>query len=52
MQESNRKENDMGAEETIDILEDIITTFSDEEDEDWRRALRYAIGCIKEVHNL
>lgn len=42
----------MGVNETIDILEDIITTFSDEEYEDWRRALRYAIGCIKRVHNL
>ena len=42
----------MGVKEIIDTLEDIIETFSDEEYEDWRRALRYAIGCIKEVHNL
>lgn len=45
-------DNDMKISEIIDTLEDIIETFSDEEDEDWRRALRYAIGCIKEVHNL
>lgn len=35
-------------EEVINTLEDIIETFSDDEDADWRRALRYAIGCVKE----
>ena len=33
-------------EEVVNTLEDIMETFSDEED--WRRALRYAIACVKE----